>query len=859
MPNPKPTPPQKKTPSTYRWLIFTSILLIAAGLRFYRLFDIPWSTFFDPAINGLDAVRILQRGGPVIFFPTNGGREPLFVYLILPFITLFGTIPFSLRGPMATAGLLNVALLIGFLQQLPLTTPPRQLPLQTYRRWLAIFGGLLLATSYWHVMVSRLGQRPVLAPMLAVPMIWFFLKGWHTKKARWLIGAGILMGLQVYGYSAGRLLPVILGLALIPEFFINRHQLLINLRSLFIFGLAAAITFAPMGWYMVTHPSQFAARAGSVMIWNFLGTPEAIVAELGRNLLRVLGYFCCVGSSNAIFGYPHTPGLPWLLTPFLLIGLVISLKRWRELFFRLLSLWWLIGISPSIISIEAPHPLRMIMALIPTIILVALGLTHTLHHLQQYIARGSDQLPLPILAKTYFATRRTLLLWAACLLILLPTPWLFYNHFVRWPQSQTTQGIFNYRAMAIRNAILAHPDQTIYLPIKLYNDHPLLFFLSQSHLRQAQLNSPINDDVMAILPEKGVETDQWVRLADGQATVLPPLTTDGLSKIEQALDRGTRTPIQTISGETVAQFIRLNDDPAQYLQQPTQTAAATFGPINLTGIHYAPNIQPDEGQLPVTLYWQANQSMSTEYDVVLQLVDDDRNSLGDGSGRPTDWVYPTTFWRPKIDDIASSRSITLETVPQPGRYWLAIALFDATTATRLPHTSPVGDSPDTIFIGPLKVPRPFDAAQSKPISDQSLLDTAINFGDEITLSALAINNLNLAPGETLTTQLLWTAQQTPSLDYTIFLHLLDEAGNLVAGNDSQPLTGQYPTTIWSPAEQILDPHAVSLPPDLPPGQYTLALGLYHQPTSERLPLVFEDGGQDMDGRFVLDKVIIQVR
>jgi hypothetical protein len=155
---------------------------------------------------------------------------------------------------------------------------------------------------------------------------------------------------------------------LTPQFL--RHQAL----NLALFVLTAFLVAAPMAWYFVAHPAQFSARATSVMIWNYLDTPAALIAELGRNLLRVLGFFCCVGSPNAIFGQPNHPGLPLLLTPFLIIGLISTLKNWRDLFSRLIALWWLGGIAPSIIAIEAPHPLRMIVALVPTAILVALGL-----------------------------------------------------------------------------------------------------------------------------------------------------------------------------------------------------------------------------------------------------------------------------------------------------------------------------------------------------------------------------------------------------------------------------------------------------------------------------------------------------
>jgi hypothetical protein len=79
------------------WLAFISVTLIAAFFRFYHLADHPLGLFFDPAINGLDAIRLMERGGPVLFFPTNGGREALLIYLLTPFLWLFGTTPFSFR------------------------------------------------------------------------------------------------------------------------------------------------------------------------------------------------------------------------------------------------------------------------------------------------------------------------------------------------------------------------------------------------------------------------------------------------------------------------------------------------------------------------------------------------------------------------------------------------------------------------------------------------------------------------------------------------------------------------------------------------------------------------------------------
>jgi hypothetical protein len=99
--------------------------------------------------------------------------------------------------------------------------------------------------------------------------------------------------------------------------------------------------------------------------------------------------------------------------------------------------------------------------------------------------------------------------------------------------------------------------------------------------------------------------------------------------------------------------------------------------------------------------------------------------------------------------------------------------------------------------------------------------------------------------------LLWQALRTPSLDYTVFVHLLDAGDNIVASHDTQPVNNTYPTTIWSPGEHILDPHSLPTPATLPPGPYRLSLGLYYQPTGERLPLHFPDGPQDPSSQLIV--------
>jgi len=83
--------------------------------------------------------------------------------------------------------------------------------------------------------------------------------------------------------------------------------------------------------------------------------------------------------------------------------------------------------------------------------------------------------------------------------------------------------------------------------------------------------------------------------------------------------------------------------------------------------------------------------------------------------------------------------------------------------------------------------------------------------------------------------LAWQAQKNWLPDYTVFVQLLNaETGERVAGSDSWPVNGEWPTSRWVKDEVVTDRHVLPVPPDLPPDSYTIIVGLYRADTMERL-------------------------
>lgn len=93
-------------------------------------------------------------------------------------------------------------------------------------------------------------------------------------------------------------------------------------------------------------------------------------------------------------------------------------------------------------------------------------------------------------------------------------------------------------------------------------------------------------------------------------------------------------------------------------------------------------------------------------------------------------------------------------------------------------------------------------------------------------------DLNIASSN-LDLKLYWQALTQPLHAYTVFVHVLDGQGNLIAQQDNMPVHDQLPTSCWQPGEQVTDPYTVTLPAQgVQPA--SIEVGLYRLDSGERL-------------------------
>lgn len=143
---------------TNRYYLLFLILVIAIFLRTWNLFSVPPSPSLDEVSIGYNAYSILNTGAdeygtkfPLLLRAYDDWRPALYVYLVVPFVKLFGLSTLSVRLPSATLSVLTV-LAVYFLV--------KRVGKELGLKWeIAPFAATLLTISPWHIYISRLGHE----------------------------------------------------------------------------------------------------------------------------------------------------------------------------------------------------------------------------------------------------------------------------------------------------------------------------------------------------------------------------------------------------------------------------------------------------------------------------------------------------------------------------------------------------------------------------------------------------------------------------------------------------------------------------------------------------------------------------
>jgi len=406
------------------WLLLAAILLIGATFRLYDLPDLPGDMTRDQAENVLDAKTILA-GEWRVFFPNNTGREPFQMYATALLAQVPGrTLDFdTVRLLSVIEGLLTLVVIYRLGHEVFQDLSPQ------YAANFSLLMTFFVATSYWHTVLSRMGLRLVLLPMMTALLLIFLLRALrHNRRNDWLL-TGLVLGVSLYTYLAARILPLLLltaaiiGCLMIARTLRERARYLIHLA---LAALMAFIVFIPLFGYSLESPDVFWQRISGRLVGEqfeavYDGTGALVtpapqqsagqvfwdnLAQFAGNIRNALLMFNWKGDEAWVNNIPYHPALDILTGTLFLLGAaswVLRLIRQRTAADWLITAAFIIMLIPSALSIAYPTENPSATRMSGTLPLVYLFIAFALFTLMQ---RLRDALPVAgqILAITAIAS-----------------------------------------------------------------------------------------------------------------------------------------------------------------------------------------------------------------------------------------------------------------------------------------------------------------------------------------------------------------------------------------------------------------------------------------------------------------------
>jgi hypothetical protein len=383
------------------------ILIVGAWFRFGNLSAYPVDMTSDHVEKLLDAVKVYEGQRP-IFFPNNGGRESFQMYYLAALKSVTG-LPFDfnlLKLGTALEGMVMI-LLAYWMGRAILGEEDRTLGNIT-----GLCMAALVAISYWHTLLSRLGLRIVVTTLIVTIVFIFLARALrYNRRTDWII-AGFVLGAGMYTYQAIRMLPLVVIVGFILALLIRARSR--RLWRDYFFNMIALvavslIVFVPLGHYMLDNPADFWERtSGRLFGEAYVQENDQITvvpfdqrwATFQKNLPGLFNNFTesalmfnWKGDRSWFHGEPDgIPALDFFAGALFVIGLGIVLVRFwkrRDPVNLLLPISILIMILPSALAIaftiEVPDFTRGSGAFPMVYLIAAIGLAFLLQLALQYV------------------------------------------------------------------------------------------------------------------------------------------------------------------------------------------------------------------------------------------------------------------------------------------------------------------------------------------------------------------------------------------------------------------------------------------------------------------------------------------
>lgn len=660
------------------------ILLLASVLRIWDFTTLP-AGLSEPELQHVNLMQDeIKRGEVKVFYAGNGeGQEGIYHMLLAISTLIFGTGTLGLRVPSLLASLLALALLYS-------------LGTRLYGRIAGLAAMLLGAVLFWQALLARLIMVEAFLPLLITGVLLALARAMpvytrmrlEASNTQGFAVLGILLGFSLYVHPAGLML-VLAAMGFIGFIIILRRPL--SLRWLSYIGFAILMMIIVAMPYLL-----------STIRLRDLDASGRIFGDYGSISLSVLDGLIGLmvrGDSSPLHNLPERPMMDLVTGFFVLVGLTVSLQRWREPRYALVLIAALFLAPPALLTGNSPNFLSLTLVLPIVALLFGLGIESIWLRLR---SKWRVVAIFPLLA---------LLTWNVY--------WTWQDLFVNWQGLESVQVAYNAELGQIAHyldtsanripTVFCYPNWDVphkrNTPLSPAEQVLLLLNNDSAHLHYVDCRS-------AFLFINGGARQQVIIPSANIFDQLPPDIVDWLS-LGQAVE--TLPERSVIIMEVQAELadalgVYTTTTPASYeTDTDTPERIPVPPPIrfggNITWLGYETDPQPiyfPNERVTVTSYWRVDGIVPPDLKIFTHILSDPVTLV---ANRDTMYVNPEQL--EKRDIFIHTVSIPVASNIAEGRYEISIGAYRSTADARVEVFATEGEiRGDRIFLYPIEVIRP---------------------------------------------------------------------------------------------------------------------------------------------------------
>lgn len=366
-------------------LILGIIFIFALLLRFYQLGINPAGLHGDAASQGYNAYSVLHTGKdkygevfPIIFRANGSYQPPIYTYLTIIPVSIFGNTPFSARFISAISGAILVVITYLFVSHLFY---------EERKHMIALISAFVIAIAPWSIQFSRLAVEANLSvTIFSLGILLLYLS---IKKSYLFTIACLIMGVTSHAYYSERITVI---LFIITFVFLFRKNFLHKGNLFWIIIGVSIFIVSQIPHVLIAFTGAFSRRFDQVSYINTQINKDNSLFTIINNLLSIFinSYISYFSPRNLFFeGDPSLgrtlPGLSvfytWLIVPFFL-GLKYLFKNFSSPLSKILLSLLIITPIPAALTGDFFYPLRILCFLWTISIIISLGLYQLLRFIK---------------------------------------------------------------------------------------------------------------------------------------------------------------------------------------------------------------------------------------------------------------------------------------------------------------------------------------------------------------------------------------------------------------------------------------------------------------------------------------------